>query len=63
MRSAAYGAPTACGPAGAHLLCAARLPRRGRLRRRNLVIDLRDLGRGEQEIAGELGSLLSADDD
>jgi tetratricopeptide (TPR) repeat protein len=30
---------------------------------RNLVIDLRDLGRGEQEIAGELDRLLSADDD
>jgi hypothetical protein len=29
---------------------------------RNLVIDLRDLGRGEQEIADELDSLLSADD-
>ena len=30
---------------------------------RNLVIDLRDLGRGEQEIADELDSLLSADND
>ena len=30
---------------------------------RNLGIDLRDLGRGEQEIANELDSLLSADDD
>jgi hypothetical protein len=29
----------------------------------NLVIDLRDLGRGEQEIADELDSLLPADDD
>jgi tetratricopeptide (TPR) repeat protein len=30
---------------------------------RNLVIDLRDLARGEQEIADELDSLLSADGD
>jgi hypothetical protein len=29
---------------------------------RNLAIDLRDLGHGEQEIADELDSLLSADD-
>ena len=29
----------------------------------NLVIDLRDLGRGEQEIADELDSLLPSDDD
>jgi hypothetical protein len=30
---------------------------------RNLAIHLRDLGRGEQQIADELDSLLSADDD
>ena len=30
---------------------------------RTLVFDLRDRGRGEQEIAGELDSYLSADDD